>query len=138
MKLINMKKGNPYDCVWLWNGDSQHIQATFDIVTDEGITIKGFKLIKEVPLPPIDDIKIFVEVPSKQTEDGKSYDIVQFDSNQYIELTKLAKGCYEDVKEYELKTAFDDGSRDWDAFDDYDGDGSDFAEWKEANGFDKG
>ena len=58
MKIINMRKGN-------WG----KLTAFFDVATDEGFIIKGFKLVNGINGP-------FVGFPSQKGNDDEYYDTV--------------------------------------------------------------
>ena len=78
MKISRMNTGN-------WG----KVRAFFDLTTQDGFTIKGFKLIEGIN-------GIFVSMPSQKGNDDEYYDTVWIDSKQLREeLTTLAIGEYQ-------------------------------------------
>ena len=77
MLIENMKKGN-------WS----KIRAFFDIKTEEGFTMKGFKLVEGVN-------GMFAGFPSQKGKDEEYYDTIWADRELKDSVTSLA------VKEYE-------------------------------------
>lgn len=78
MKITRMKKGN-------WS----KIRAFFDVETEEGFTIKGFKLIEGIA-------GLFVSFPSEK-KDGEYYDTVWADKELKDKLNHLAHNEYNDT-----------------------------------------
>ena len=76
MKIENMKKGD-------WG----NIKAFFDIVTEEGFTMKGFKLVEGVN-------GLFAGFPSQQGKDGEYYDSVWADRELKDQVTSAAVKIY--------------------------------------------
>lgn len=76
MKIENMKKGD-------WG----KIKAFFDIVTEEGFTMKGFKLVEGVN-------GLFAGFPSQQGKDGEYYDSVWADRELKDQVTSAAVKIY--------------------------------------------
>ena len=76
MKIENMKKGD-------WG----KIKAFFDIVTEEGFTMKGFKLVEGVN-------GLFAGFPSQQGKDGEYYDSVWADHELKDQVTSAAVKIY--------------------------------------------
>ena len=76
MKIERMNKGN-WGKVW----------AFFDLQTDEGFTIKGFKLVEGIN-------GLFVGFPSQKGSDDEYHDTVWAERNLKEELSQLA------IKEY--------------------------------------
>ena len=73
MKISRMNKGN-------WG----KVRAFFDLTTQDGFTIKGFKLIEGIN-------GLFVSVPSQKGNDDEYYDTVWVESKQLREeLSTLA------------------------------------------------
>ena len=77
MKIINMKKGS-------WT----KIVAFFDVVTSDGFTIKGFKLVDSGNAK-------FVGFPSQKGKDGEFYPTVWADKELKEQLNKLALEEYD-------------------------------------------
>ena len=78
MKISRMNTGN-------WG----KVRAFFDFTTQDGFTIKGFKLIEGIN-------GIFVSMPSQKGNDDEYYDTVWIDSKQLREeLTTLAIAEYQ-------------------------------------------
>jgi len=78
MKISRMNTGN-------WG----KVRAFFDLTTQDGFTIKGFKLIEGIN-------GIFVSMPSQKGNDDEYYDTVWIDSKQLREeLTTLAIAEYQ-------------------------------------------
>ena len=80
MKITKLVKGT-------WG----KIIAFFDIETDEGFTIKGFKLVGG-------NDGTFVGFPS-QEKDGEYYDTIYASKELRVEITSLAKGEYKNPSE---------------------------------------
>ena len=76
MTIENMKKGD-------WG----KIKAFFDIVTEEGFTMKGFKLVEGVN-------GLFAGFPSQQGKDGEYYDSVWADRELKDQVTSAAVKIY--------------------------------------------
>jgi len=72
MKIGEMKKGS-------WN----KIRAFFDIITEEGFTLKGFKMVEGVN-------GLFVGFPSQKGNDDEYHDTVWADKELKVEINKLA------------------------------------------------
>lgn len=78
MKISRMNTGN-------WG----KVRAFFDLTTQDGFTIKGFKLIEGIN-------GIFVSMPSQKGNDDEYYDTIWIDSKQLREeLTALAISEYQ-------------------------------------------
>tara|TARA_R110002051_G_scaffold126174_1_gene199742 strand:- start:848 stop:1165 length:318 start_codon:yes stop_codon:yes gene_type:complete len=87
MKIGEMKKGS-------WN----KIRAFFDIITEDGFTLKGFKLVEGIS-------GLFVGFPSQKGKDEEYHDTVWADKELKAEINKLAIAEYgEDIEEM----SFDD------------------------------
>ena len=87
MKIGEMKKGS-------WN----KIRAFFDIITEEGFTLKNFKLVEGIN-------GLFVGFPSQKGNDDEYHDTVWADKELKVEVNKLAIAEYgEGVEEM----SFDD------------------------------
>ena len=77
MKIERMNKGN-------WG----KVRAFFDLTTQEGFTIKGFKIIEGIN-------GLFVSMPSQKGNDEEYYDTIWVDSKQLREeLNNLAINQY--------------------------------------------
>ena len=87
MKIGDMKKGS-------WS----KIRAFFDIITAEGFTLKGFKLVEGVN-------GLFVGFPSQKGKDEEYHDTVWADKELKVEVNKLAVEAYEEGIE---EMSFDD------------------------------
>jgi len=89
MKIMNMRKGS-------WG----KLTAFFDVVTDEGFIIKGFKLVNGINGP-------FVGFPSQKGNDDEYYDTVWIteESRETIreQLNKMAVEEYDKDKSDEPK-----------------------------------
>jgi DNA-binding cell septation regulator SpoVG len=81
MKISRM---NPY------NGESK-TAAFFDVETQEGIIVKGFKLIKG-------QNGLFSSPPSEKGKDDKYYERVLLSEDQKKELNDLAVKAYEEIE----------------------------------------
>jgi len=81
MKISRM---NPYD------GNSK-TKAFFDIETNEGIVVKGFKLVDGTN-------GLFASAPSEKGKDDKYYDQVIFPKELKKELNDLALQKYKELK----------------------------------------
>ena len=80
MKIERMNKGP-------WN----KLQAYFDVATDDGFIIKGFKLVEGIN-------GLFVSMPSQKGNDDEWHDTVWVESKQLREeLTKLAINTFNET-----------------------------------------
>jgi len=78
MKISRMNKGN-------WG----KVRAFFDLTTQDGFTIKGFKLIEGIN-------GLFVSMPSQKGSDDEYYDTIWIDSKELREqLNSLAMSEYQ-------------------------------------------
>ena len=81
MKISRM---NPF------NGEGKTV-AFFDVQTQEGIVVKGFKLIKG-------QNGLFSGVPTEKGKDDKYYERVLLSDEQKKELNELAVKAYEEIE----------------------------------------
>ena len=79
MKIENMKKGE-------WG----KIKAFFDIKTDDGFTMKGFKLVEGIN-------GLFAGFPSQQGKDGEYYDTIWADREIKDQVASMAVKAYNGV-----------------------------------------
>ena len=77
MTIENMKKGD-------WG----KIKAFFDILTEEGFTMKGFKLVEGAN-------GLFAGFPSQQGKDGEYYDTVWADRELKDKVSSMAVKAYD-------------------------------------------
>ena len=63
------------------------VRAFFDVMTDEGFTIKGFKIIEGIN-------GLFVSLPSQKGKDDEYFDTVYVDQELRQELNQLALQTY--------------------------------------------
>ena len=63
------------------------IRAFFDLRTDEGLVVKGFKIVEGTSGP-------FVGMPSQKSSDGQYYDTVIAEQELKEEITRLAMEAY--------------------------------------------
>ena len=77
MKIYRMNKGS-------WG----KVVAFFDLITSEGFTIKGFKIVEGTN-------GLFVSFPSQQNKDGDYNDTVWADKELKAELHSMALEVYE-------------------------------------------
>ncbi|MBA7595135.1 MAG: hypothetical protein GH143_03455 [Calditrichaeota bacterium] len=63
------------------------IRAFFDLRTDEGLVVKGFKIVEGSSGP-------FVGMPSQKGNDGQYYDSVFAEAETREEITRLAMEAY--------------------------------------------
>ena len=68
-------------------GDWGKIKAFFDLITTDGFTIKGFKLVDGAS-------GLFVSFPSQKGKDDEYYDTVWADKDVKDQLNKLAIEAY--------------------------------------------
>ena len=68
-------------------GDWGKMKAFFDLITTDGFTIKGFKLIEGTN-------GMFVSFPSQKGKDDEYYDTVWADKDVKDQLNKLAIEAY--------------------------------------------
>ena len=68
-------------------GDWGKIKAFFDLITADGFTIKGFKLVDGAS-------GLFVSFPSQKGKDDEYYDTVWADKDVKDQLNKLAIEAY--------------------------------------------
>ena len=78
MEIINMKKGS-------WG----KVRAFFDLKTNEGIVIKGFKIVQGDGM--------FVGFPSAKSKDGEYYPTVTADKDLKNEINQLANSVYDKI-----------------------------------------
>ena len=94
MKIGEMKKGS-------WS----KIRAFFDIITEEGFTLKGFKLVEGVN-------GLFVGFPSHKGSDQEYHDTIWADKELKVEINKLAIAEYgegaEDMSFDDIPGSFDE------------------------------
>ena len=79
MKIERMNKGN-------WG----KIKAFFDLQTEDGFTIKGFKLVEGTN-------GLFVGFPSQKNNDDEYHDTVWADKDVKDQVNEIAKREYENV-----------------------------------------
>ena len=73
------------------------VRAFFDLTTQEGFTIKGFKLIEGIN-------GIFVSMPSQKGNDGEYRDTIWLDSKSLREeVTNLAMDYYNNASDMPMK-----------------------------------
>jgi len=63
------------------------IRACFDLRTDEGLVVKGFKIVEGTSGP-------FVGMPSQKGRDGQYYDTIVAEADLKEEITRLAMEAY--------------------------------------------
>lgn len=76
MKIERMNKGS-------WG----KVRAFFDVMTEEGFTIKGFKIIEGIN-------GLFVSLPSQKGKDDEYFDTVYVDQELRQELSQIALQAY--------------------------------------------
>tara|TARA_Y100000590_G_scaffold445822_1_gene578476 strand:- start:1440 stop:1835 length:396 start_codon:yes stop_codon:yes gene_type:complete len=76
MKIERMNKGS-------WG----KVRAFFDLATEEGFTIKGFKIIEGIN-------GLFVSMPSQKGSDGEYYDSIYANKELREDLNKMALESY--------------------------------------------
>ena len=81
MKIERMNKGS-------WG----KIKAFFDLQTEDGFTIKGFKMVEGTN-------GVFVGFPSQKNNDDEYHDTVWADKDVKDQVTELAKREYENPSE---------------------------------------
>ena len=81
MKISRMNKGS-------WG----KVRAFFDLQTEDGFVIKGFKMVEGAN-------GIFVGFPSKKNNDGEYYDTIYASKELRVEITSLAKEEYKNPSE---------------------------------------
>ena len=86
MKIVSMNKGG-------WG----YIVAFFDLVTEEGFTIKGFKIVKSKVTKA--DEGLFVGYPSQKGSDGEYYDNVYADKDLKARVMDIALKEYNNPSE---------------------------------------
>ncbi len=90
MKIERMNKGS-------WG----KVRAFFDLTTQEGFTMKGFKLIEGIN-------GLFVSMPSQKGNDEQYYDTIWVESKQLRDdLTQLAISEYNNSTSMEAPPAMD-------------------------------
>ena len=75
-------------------GDWGKIKAFFDLQTEDGFTIKGFKMVEGTN-------GMFVGFPSQKNKDDEYHDTVWADKDVKDQVTELAKKEYESSTEQE-------------------------------------
>ena len=68
-------------------GQWGRIRAFFDLRTDEGLVVKGFKIVEGASGP-------FVGMPSQKGSDGQYYDTVFAEAEVKEEISRLAMEAY--------------------------------------------
>ena len=86
MKIERMNKGS-------WG----KIKAFFDLQTEDGFTIKGFKMVEGTN-------GMFVGFPSQKNKDDEYHDTVWADKDVKDQVTELAKKEYESSTEQVMNT----------------------------------
>ena len=86
MKIGRMNKGS-------WG----KIKAFFDLQTEDGFTIKGFKMVEGTN-------GMFVGFPSQKNKDDEYHDTVWADKDVKDQVTELAKKEYESSTEQVMNT----------------------------------
>ena len=89
MKITKMVKGE-------WG----KIKAYFDLETEDGFTIKGFKLVEGIT-------GLFVGFPSQKNTAGEYHDTIWAEKEQKEELLALAKSEYDNPSERQEDEAFE-------------------------------
>ena len=79
MKIERMNKGS-------WG----KVKAFFDLQTEDGFTIKGFKLVEGTN-------GMFVGFPSQKNNDDEYHDTVWADKEVKDQVNELAKGEYDNI-----------------------------------------
>lgn len=80
-------------------GEWSKIRAFFDLETDEGFNIKGFKLIEGIE-------GMFVGFPSQQNKDGEYKDTIFADKTLKQQVNKLALDFYSNDKSNDSDVPF--------------------------------
>ena len=78
-------------------GDWGKIKAFFDLQTEDGFTIKGFKMVEGTN-------GMFVGFPSQKNKDDEYHDTVWADKDVKDQVTELAKKEYESSTEQVMNT----------------------------------
>ena len=76
------------------SGSWGKIKAFFDLITEDGFTLKGFKLVEGIS-------GLFVGFPSQKGSDDEYHDTVWVERAVRIKLTELAIKRYEEATEQE-------------------------------------
>ena len=84
MKIVRMKKGS-------WG----KVKAFFDLETEDGFTIKGFKIVEGIDGE-------FVGFPSQKNNDGEYHDTVFADKDLKEKVKELAKSEYDNPSEIQV------------------------------------
>ena len=77
--------------LFLYNGSTGNTKAFIDLETNEGIILKGFKLI-------MGPTGLFVGAPSEKGKDGKWRESVIFPKGMRDEINRMAVGEYDRVR----------------------------------------
>ena len=80
-------------------GEWSKIRAFFDLETDEGFNIKGFKLIEGIE-------GMFVGFPSQKNKDGEYQDTIFADKTLKQQVNKLALDFYSNDKSNDSDVPF--------------------------------
>ncbi len=84
MKIVRMKKGS-------WG----KVKAFFDLETEDGFTIKGFKIVEGIDGE-------FVGFPSQKNNDGEYHDTVFADKDLKEQVKELAISEYDNPSEIQV------------------------------------
>ena len=76
-------------------GDWGKIKAFFDLQTEDGFTIKGFKMVEGTN-------GVFVGFPSQKNNDDEYHDTVWADKDVKDQVTELAKREYENPSVHQM------------------------------------
>ena len=82
-------------------GSWHKVRAYFDIITEEGFTLKGFKLVEGVN-------GLFVGFPSQKGNDQEYHDTVWADKELKVEINKLAVAEYGEGDDGVVEMELDD------------------------------
>ena len=88
MKIDRMNRGN-------WG----KIKAFFDLQTEEGFTLKGFKLVEGIN-------GLFVGFPSQKGSDGEYHDTIWAEKELKDEVTEIAVSEYNNIKSSDSSSSF--------------------------------
>lgn len=92
MKIIRMHKA-----------DFGKIRAFFDLLTGDGFTIKGFKIIEGIN-------GLFVSMPSEKTKDDKYQDTVYCSKEIRENLNSLAIEYFNNPHDHQMREAMNNSS----------------------------
>ena len=88
--MVNINKGKKMKIERLNKGDWGNIKAFFDLKTDEGLVLKGFKLIDGIN-------GMFVGFPSQKDNEGQYHDTIYAEKEIKVKVLQVAMNEYNKI-----------------------------------------